>query len=105
MLGSGQVIVGGLSVSTVTVKLQLPMKPRFEVLDEGHPETVGVLVGPRVLFALGSEPVAASKAHVLGIQEMGGEEWTLDSANGPVKMVPFTSVGDQPYLTYIQMAD
>ena len=87
-----------------TVELQLPMKPRFEVLDEAHPDTVGVLFGPRVLFALASEPVVASKAHVLEIQRAGSGEWTLQSANGPVKMVPFTSVGDEPYLTYIQMA-
>ncbi|MBB5331580.1 beta-L-arabinofuranosidase domain-containing protein [Tunturiibacter gelidoferens] len=86
------------------VKLQLPMKPRFEALDEAHPETVGVLLGPRVLFALASAPVAASKAHVLEIQQAGSGEWTLQSANGPVKMVPFTSVADQPYLTYIQLA-
>jgi DUF1680 family protein len=86
-----------------TVELQLPMKPRIEALDEAHPETVGVLFGPRVLFALASEPVAASKAHVLEIQQAGRGEWTLQSASGPVKMVPFTSVGDEPYLTYIQM--
>ncbi len=87
-----------------TVELQLPMKPRFEVLDAAHPDTVGVLFGPRVLFALASEPVVASKAQVLEIQQAGSGEWTLQSANGPVKMVPFTSVGDEPYLTYIQMA-
>ena len=86
------------------MELQLPMKPRFEVLDEAHPDTVGVLFGPRVLFALASEPVVASKAHVLEIQRAGSGEWTLQSANGPLKMVPFTSVGDEPYLTYIQMA-
>jgi uncharacterized protein len=87
-----------------TVELQLPMKPRFEALDETHPETVGVLFGPRVLFALASEQVVASKAHVLEIQQGGSGEWTLQSANGPVKMVPFTSVGDRPYLTYIRLA-
>jgi hypothetical protein len=86
------------------VKLQLPMKPRIEVLDEAHPETVGVLFGPRVLFTLASERMVASKASVLEIQQVGSGEWALQSANGPVKMVPFTSVGDQPYLTYIQMA-
>jgi hypothetical protein len=56
------------------------------------------------LFALASEPVAASKAHLLDIQQTRSGEWTLQSVNGPVKMVPFTSVGEQPYLTYIQMA-
>ncbi|NYF50123.1 beta-L-arabinofuranosidase domain-containing protein [Tunturiibacter gelidoferens] len=86
-----------------TVKLELPMKPRLEMLDEAHPETVAVMFGPRVLFALASEPVAASSAHALAIQQTGGEEWMLQSLNGPVKMVPFTSVQSQTYLTYIRV--
>jgi DUF1680 family protein len=88
------------------VKLQLPMKPRIEALDEAHPETVGVMFGPRVLFALASEPVAVavSKANLLKIQQSSRGEWMLQTVNGPVKMVPFTSVGNQAYLTYIQMA-
>jgi uncharacterized protein len=86
------------------VKLQLPMEPRIEALDEAHPETVGVMVGPRVLFVLASEPVAASNANLLKIQQSSSGEWTLQSVNGPLKMVPFTSVGDRAYLTYIQMA-
>ena len=86
------------------VKLQLPMKPRIEALDKAHPEYVGVVYGPRVLFVLASEPVAASKARLLEIQQVDRGEWRLQSVNGPVKMVPFTSVGEQPYLTYIQIA-
>jgi uncharacterized protein len=86
-----------------TVKLQLPMNPRLEVLDEAHPETVAVMFGPRVLFALASEPVVTTSAHALAIQQVEGEEWMLQSANGPVKMVPFTSVQNQTYSTYIRV--
>jgi DUF1680 family protein len=86
-----------------TVKLQLPMKPRLEVLDEAHPETVAVMFGPRVLFALASEPVVASTPHALAIQQAGDEDWILQSTNGPVKMVPFTSVRSETYSTYIRV--
>ncbi|WP_433984279.1 glycoside hydrolase family 127 protein [Tunturiibacter empetritectus] len=86
-----------------TVKLQLPMKPRIEILDEVHPETVAVMFGPRVLFALASELVITSKAHVLAIQQSARDEWTIQSANAPVKMVPFTSVGSRAYSTYLNM--
>jgi len=85
------------------VTLQLPMKPKFEVLDEAHPETVAVTFGPRVLFALGSEPVLASSAHMLALLQTAHEEWTLESTKGPVKMAPFTSVGSRTYSTYVQV--
>ncbi|NYF91964.1 hypothetical protein HDF08_004083 [Edaphobacter lichenicola] len=86
-----------------TVKLQLPMKPRIELLDEAHPETAAVLFGPRVLFALASGPVVARREQALAVQQDKEGQWILESTNGPVKMVPFTSVGDQEYLTYLQL--
>jgi len=79
------------------------MKPRIEVLDQAHPETAAVMFGPRVLFALSSDPVVTSRAHALAVQQAEGSEWKMETANGPVKFVPFTSVGDRTYLTYIQV--
>jgi DUF1680 family protein len=86
-----------------TVKLQLPMKPRIELLDEAHPETAAVMFGPRVLFALASGPVLAHTTQALAVQQDKEGQWILESTNGPVKMVPFTSVGEQEYLTYLQL--
>ncbi|WP_158942567.1 beta-L-arabinofuranosidase domain-containing protein [Granulicella sp. S190] len=88
-----------------TVKLQLPMRPRLEVLDEAHPETAAVMVGPRVLFALASDQVVTSRNHALNLQQSGLGEWMLQSASGPIRMVPFTAVGSQVYSTYLQVVD
>jgi len=85
------------------VDLDLPMRLRMEVLDAAHPETVAVMFGPRVLFALAAGPVSMSRAQVLSAQQTGGGEWTMESAKGPVRMVPFTSVGDSTYSTYIRV--
>jgi uncharacterized protein len=85
------------------VKLTLPMRPRIEVLDQAHPETAAVMVGPRVLFVLSSEPVVTSMVQALGVQQVTEGEWRMETANGSVKLVPFTSVGSETYLTYIQL--
>jgi DUF1680 family protein len=85
------------------VTLQLPMKLKLEVLDEAHPETVAVTFGPRVLFAVGAEQAVASSAHVLALQQTAHEEWTLESTKGPVKLVPFTSIGSRTYSAYLQV--
>jgi DUF1680 family protein len=85
------------------VKLTLPMRRRIEALDQAHPETMAVIVGPRVLFALASAPVVTSRAQVLGLQQTGEHEWRMETTNGSVKLVPFTAVGDRTYVTYIQV--
>ena len=85
------------------VTLVLPMKPRIEVLDPAHPETAAVMFGPRVLFALATDPVVISKANVLAVQQAGAGEWRMEAKHGSVNLVPFTSVGDRRYLTYIQV--
>ncbi|WP_433975120.1 beta-L-arabinofuranosidase domain-containing protein [Tunturiibacter lichenicola] len=85
------------------VTLVLPMRPRIEVLDQAHPETAAVMFGPRVLFALATDPVVTSRANVLAVRQAGASEWRMEAAHGPVNLVPFTSVGDRKYLTYIQV--
>jgi DUF1680 family protein len=86
------------------VDLDLPMRLRMEVLDAAHPETVAVMFGPRVLFALATGPTKVTSAQVLAARQTGGGEWVIDSAKGPLRMVPFTSVGENTYSTYIRVS-
>jgi DUF1680 family protein len=86
------------------VEVKLPMGLRTEVLDAAHPETVAVMYGPRVLFALSANPVAASRAQVLAARQINGNEWVMQSAKGDERMVPFTSVGDNAYSTYLHVS-
>jgi DUF1680 family protein len=88
----------------VVVELDLPMQLRMEVLDAAHPETVAVMYGPRVLFALAAGPVKVSSSQVFAARQTGGGEWTMDTAKGPLRMVPFTSVGENTYSTYIRVS-
>jgi hypothetical protein len=85
------------------VELNLPMRLRTEVLDKAHPETVAVMYGPRVLFALGAGPVKLTAAEVAAARQVGGE-WAIDTASGSIRMVPFTSVGENAYSTYVRVS-
>jgi len=85
------------------VELELPMRLRIEALDAEHPETVAVMYGPRVLFALAAKPVMASRAQMLAAKQIGEDEWEMESTDGAVRMAPFTSVGDRTYSTYLRI--
>jgi uncharacterized protein len=86
------------------VDLDLPMQLRTEVLDTARPETAAIMFGPRVLFALAAGPVKVTTAQVSAARQTGGGEWVIDSAKGPLRMVPFTSIGENTYSTYIRVS-
>jgi uncharacterized protein len=70
------------------VELHLPLKSRLEPIDERHPDTVALLRGPLVLFAIGEE-----------IPEVTAKQ--LLAADVPLE--PFVSIGDQRYFTYLRL--
>lgn len=92
-----------------TVELRLPMSLRLEAIaaDGGpeHPETVALLYGPLVLFALrdasDSGPLAISRDALLNAERTGSMEWSVKSSGQPRRMVPFVDVADHTYSTYV----
>ncbi len=91
------------------VELELPMRPRLEVLDAAHPEVAALMAGPLVLFALrtatpGVPQPAVTRAQVLAATRVNDKEWRVESSSGAVKLVPFTEVGDSPYSTYLKLS-
>lgn len=87
------------------VEMVLPMRVRLApVTPEGaaaHPEVVAMMVGPRVMFALGE--VVATRAQVMAARQISGEEWRIETAKGAVRMVPFTGIGDAAYSAYLRL--
>jgi hypothetical protein len=89
------------------VELELPLKMRLEPLDARHTATVALLRGPLVLMAVketqeGPEPKVTSE-QLLAAHRVSERQWQVSSANGLVTMLPFTSLGDRPYTTYIKV--
>jgi uncharacterized protein len=88
------------------VELELPLRIRLEAVDSRHRDTVALLRGPLVLMAVKKEqesPVPkVLREQLLAPQRVSERQWQVSSAEGPVKMLPFTSVGDLPYTTYLK---
>ena len=85
------------------VEVDLPLAMRLEPLDPQHLQTVGLLSGPLVLFAITEEQPPLTRAQLLGAKKTGLQTWVVATASGPMKMLPFTAIGDEQYTTYLRL--
>jgi hypothetical protein len=85
------------------IDLELPLKARLEAIDAQHPETVALLVGPVVLFAVTDAEPKVTRAQLLAAKKSGAQSWQVEAAGGVMKMLPFTGIEDQEYTTYLRV--
>jgi DUF1680 family protein len=85
------------------VEVELPLTARLEAIDPQHSDTVALLVGPLVLFAIGESQPAVTRAQLLAVKKMVPEVWHVPLENGVMKLMPFTAIDDQPYTTYLRV--
>ena len=85
------------------IELELPMGMRLEAVDPQHPDTVALIYGPIVLFAVTNMPKGVTRKQLLAAKRTGPQSWQIETANGPVAMLPFIAIGDQQYSTYLRV--
>ncbi|MBV8553208.1 MAG: glycoside hydrolase family 127 protein [Acidobacteriaceae bacterium] len=89
------------------VELELPLKMRLQTIDSRHTDTVALLRGPLVLMAMKPRqedpPPQVTREQLLSAKRISEREWQVSSSNGPTTMLPFTSIGDVPYTTYVKV--
>jgi len=83
--------------------VDLPMKIRLEAVDPQHRDTVALVVGPVVLFAVGDGERKITRAQLMAAKKNGARSWQLETVSGVVKMVPFIGLGDEEYSTYLRV--
>jgi DUF1680 family protein len=86
------------------IELDLPMKTRLEPVDPQHPQTVALLFGPLVLFAVTDNPSSLTRADLLAAKRMDQRSWQVKTVGSTIKMLPFTDIGDEQYSTYLRVA-
>ncbi len=90
------------------VELEFPLRMRLEAIDGQHANTVALMRGPMVLMAVkaaeGSALPAVTREQLLGAKRVGGRQWQVEAAAGPVNLAPFISIGDRPYTTYLRVS-
>ena len=85
------------------VELDLPMTTWIEALDRQHPDTVALLFGPLVLFAVTDNQPALKQKDLLAAKRMDKRSWQVGTANASIKMLPFTDIGEEQYSTYLRV--
>jgi uncharacterized protein len=90
------------------VELELPLRMRLESIDDRHTETVALMRGPLVLMAVKQQQQAPepklTRQQLLAATRVSERQWQAASANGPVTLLPFISLGSLPYTTYVSIA-
>lgn len=86
------------------IDLELPLATRLEPIDPRHPDTVALMRGPLVLFAMANSNPGLTRSQLLAAKKTGAKSWQVGSARGAVEMLPFTEIGDQQYTMYFRVS-
>ena len=103
-LASGFATIDRCWESGDRIDLQLPMENRLEPIHPLHPETVALCRGPLVLFPVGEQHPALTRAQLLAARPAQGDGWLAETSEGTQQFTPFTSIGDRSYATYQTLA-
>jgi len=85
------------------VELDLPMTMRLEPVDPQHPQTVALVFGPLVLFAMTDAQPTLTRAQSLGAKRINERSWQVGTEGASIKMLPFTDIGEEQYSTYLHV--
>ena len=83
------------------VEVDLKLALRLEAIDARHPNTVALLCGPLVLFAITEAAPAATRQQLLSAKKVGEEKWQVETATARLNLLPFTAISDEQYSTYV----
>jgi DUF1680 family protein len=87
------------------VQLEFELPVRLEPVEPEHPNTVAVLRGPLVLFAVDGAPAGVSREQLLAAERLPeGAAWRVRTSSGPMLFRPFAAIDDEPYRTYVKVS-
>lgn len=87
------------------IDLQLPRRLRLESIDPRHPETVALLCGPLVLFALtpNGAQTSLTRAQLLAAKQKGDRLWETGTPPNSMRFLPCVAIDKEPYSTYLRL--
>ena len=87
------------------VDLQLPRRMRLEPIGPQHPETVALVCGPLVLFAISNNDIqpALTRAVLLASRQTGKQLWETGVPGGSLRLLPYVAIDEEQYSTYLHV--
>jgi len=87
------------------IELQLALPVRLEAIGPNHPDTVALVRGPLVLFAIVDHPPAVTRQQLLSAVRVAQQtSWRANTPSGPLLFRPFFAIDDEHYSTYLKIA-
>jgi DUF1680 family protein len=86
------------------VEVNLPMRMHLQMVDAQHPDTVALLHGPLVLFAITKTATPITRAQLLAAKKISPNRWQVETAHGSMAMLPFTAIEEEQYSTYLKVS-
>jgi DUF1680 family protein len=91
------------------IEMELPMPLRLEPIDPEHLETVALVRGPLVLFAITDQAPKVTRQQLLAASPASGVDpakpaWQVQATSGPLRLMPFTAISDERYVTYFTVS-
>jgi DUF1680 family protein len=86
-------------------RIELDLSPtlRIERFNPQHPQTVALLFGPLVLFAITDQALSLTRADLLAARRTDQRSWQVETPQALVKFLPFTDIGEEQYSTYLRI--
>jgi uncharacterized protein len=87
------------------VALELPRRTRLEAMLPRHPETVALVCGPLVLFAITAEGarLRPRRGELLAARQSAAERWQASIASLPVSFLPYLAIDEERYSTFLTL--
>jgi len=87
------------------VELQLPRKLRLETIDDKHADTVALLCGPLVLFAINEDDSrpALTRSQLLAARQTGSHGWEAGTGDNRVRFLPYVAIDEEQYSSYLHV--
>jgi hypothetical protein len=86
------------------IDLDLPLPLRGEAIDAEHPDTVALMRGPLVLFAInGDSPLVTRRELLSAVRVPQQTAWRVKTGAGDLLLRPFFEIGDERYSTYVSI--
>jgi uncharacterized protein len=85
------------------IELELPRGLRLESIDRQHPDTVALLCGPLVLFAISGErePLRPRRNELLAARQTAPRRWEASIGSVPVTFLPYLAIEEEQYSTFL----
>jgi uncharacterized protein len=85
------------------IDLELPRRLELKSVDAQHPDTVALVCGPVVLFAISDDTPKVTRAQLLAARQQGqgSAEWHVSTDGGRLRLIPFWAIKDETYFTYL----